>query len=378
MSSSDNHGPFSPISSFGRSMSRLRKEKVHSLESNHKSTTRDLELESFQKQVTVRFEDLSRVSDDELLSVDWMRKLLDAFICCHEEFRAILLNNKEQVSNSPLDRSISEFFERLVKALDICNASSDGIEKIRVWLKHLDIVLCALSSNQRALSEGQVLRARKALMDLALTMLDEKDCKSVFPQRNRSFGRHNTSKDHRRHFAKHSRSHSWSVSRPWSAAKQLHSIANNLAPPRESEIVATSGLAIPIYTMNSVLLFVLWTLVAAIPCQDRGLNIQLSVPKQFSWSTPVTLLHERIKKRERRSSNGLLKEINEVESCVRHVTDLVDTVQFPLTDEQKVEVEQKVKELSLVFGALRDGLNPLERQVREVFHKIMSCRAEGL
>ncbi|XP_029128140.1 UPF0496 protein 4 isoform X2 [Cajanus cajan] len=307
-----------------------------------------------------------------------MRKLLDAFICCHEEFRAILLNNKEQVSNSPLDRSISEFFERLVKALDICNASSDGIEKIRVWLKHLDIVLCALSSNQRALSEGQVLRARKALMDLALTMLDEKDCKSVFPQRNRSFGRHNTSKDHRRHFAKHSRSHSWSVSRPWSAAKQLHSIANNLAPPRESEIVATSGLAIPIYTMNSVLLFVLWTLVAAIPCQDRGLNIQLSVPKQFSWSTPVTLLHERIKKRERRSSNGLLKEINEVESCVRHVTDLVDTVQFPLTDEQKVEVEQKVKELSLVFGALRDGLNPLERQVREVFHKIMSCRAEGL
>lgn len=249
MSSSDNHGPFSPISSFGRSMSRLRKEKVHSLESNHKSTTRDLELESFQKQVTVRFEELSRVSDDELLSVDWMRKLLDAFICCHEEFRAILLNNKEQVSNSPVDRSISEFFERLVKALDICNASSDGIEKIRVWLMHLDIVLCALSSNQRALSEGQVLRARKALMDLALTMLDEKDCKSVFPQRNRSFGRHNTSKDHRRHLTKHSRSHSWSVSRSWSAAKQLHSIANNLAPPRESEIVATSGLAIPIYTM---------------------------------------------------------------------------------------------------------------------------------
>ncbi|TKY71298.1 BYPASS-related protein [Spatholobus suberectus] len=377
MSSTDNHGP-SQISSFGCAISRLRQEQVHSLEGNHRSSTRDSELESFQKQVTGRFEDLSRVSDDELLSIDWMQKLLDAFICCHEEFRAILLNNKEQVSSSPLDRSISEFFERLVKALDICNASRNGIEKIRVWLKHLEIVLCALGSNQRALSEGQFQRARKALMDLALAMLDEKDCRSVLPQRNRSFGRHNTSKDHRRHLTMHSRSHSWSVSRSWSAAKQLHSIASNLVPPRGNEIVATTGLAIPVYTMNSVLLFVLWTLVAAIPCQDRGLNIQLSFPRQLSWSTPVTSLHERIKKWERRSSNGLLKEINQVESCVRHVTDLVDSVQFPLTDEQKMEVEQKLKELSLVCGALRDGLDPLERQVREVFQKIMTCRAEGL
>jgi len=366
------------MSSFGRSIDRLRQEQVHSLEENHRSSTRDSELESFQKQVTDRFEELFRVSDDELLSIAWIQKLLNAFICCHEEFRAILLNNKEQLSSSPLDRSISEFFERLVKALDICNASRNGIEKVRVWLKHLEIVWCALGSNQRAPSEGQVLRARKALMDLAVAMLDEKDCSSVFPQRNRSFGRHNTNKDQRRHFTALSRSHSWSVSRSWSAAKQLHSIASNLIPPRGNEIVATNGLAVPVYTMNSVLLFVLWALVAAVPCQDRGLNVQISVPRQFSWGVPITSLHDRIKKREQRSSNGLLKEINQVESCVRNMTELVDSVQFPLTDEQKMEVEERVKELSVVCGALRDGLDPLERQVREVFRKIMSCRAQGL
>lgn len=378
MSSSDNHGRFSQIFSFGRSISRLGQEQVHSLEENHSFSSRNSELESFQKQVTDQFEDLSRVSDDELLSIDWMQKLLVAFICCHEEFRAILLNNKDQVLNSPLDRSIAEFFGRLVKALDICNASRDGIEKIRVWLKHLEIVWCALGSNKRALSEGQFQRARKALMDLTLAMLDEKNCSSAFPQRNRSFGRHNTSKDHRRHLAAHSRSNSWSVSRSWSASKQLNSIASNLVPPRGNEIVATSGLAVPVYTMNSVLLFVLWTLVAAIPCQNRGLNIQLSFPRQFTWSAPVTSLHERIKKRERESSNGFLKEINQVESCVRHMNDLVDSVQFPVTDEQKMDVEERLKELSLVCGALRDGLDPLERQLREVFRKIMTCRAEGL
>ncbi|KAG5000576.1 hypothetical protein JHK87_021648 [Glycine soja] len=290
MSSTDNHCPSSQISSFVHSIYCLRLELVHSLEENQGSITQDSELEPFQKQVTDRFEDLSRVSDDELLSIDWMRKLMDAFICCHEEFRAILLNNKEQVLNSPMVQSISDFFER-------------------------------------ALSEGQVQRARKALMDLALAMLNENGCKSVFTQRNRSFGRHNTSKDHRHHLIAHTGSNSWTVFRSWSAAKQLHSIASNLVPPRGNEIVSTSGLAIPVYTMNSVLLFVLWTLVAAIPSQDRGLNIELS---------------------------------------------------FPLTDEQKMEADQRLKELSLVCGALRHGLDPLELQVREVFRKIMTCRAEGL
>ena len=134
--------------------------------------------------------------------------------------------------------------------------------------------------------------------------------------------------------------------------------------------------------MNCILLFVLWTLVAAIPCQDRGLNIHFSVPRQFSWSIPVTSIYERImeesKKRERRNSNGLLKEIYRVEICTRHLTDLVDSAQFPLTEELEMEVEQDVKELMHVCEAFRVGLDPLERQVREAFRKIMTCRTEGL
>jgi len=35
-------------------------------------------------------------------------------------------------------------------------------------------------------------------------------------------------------------------------------------------------------------------------------------------------------------------------------------------------------ELMRVCEALRNGLDPLERQVREVFRKIMACRTEGL
>ncbi|CAJ2678017.1 hypothetical protein L195_g025353 [Trifolium pratense] len=383
MPSTENQSPSSSsFSSFGRSLFGMRQEQVHSIEASHESDSCNLEFGSFQKRVTDRFHELSGVSDDELLSIDWMQKLLTEFICCHEEFRVILLNNKDQLSKPPLDRVTSEFIERSVKALDICNASRDGIENIRMWQKHLEIVSCALGSNKRPLTEGQFRRARKALMDLALTMMiDEKESGSVFSQRHRSFGRHNSSKDGHSSSG-HSRSHSWSVSRSWSAAKQLQSIASNLVPPRANEIAANSRLSVSVYTMNCILLFVLWILVAAIPCQDRGLNIHFSVPKQFTWSAPVTSLHERIleesKKRERRNSCGLLKEIYQIEITTRHLTDLVDSAQFPLSDEHKMEVEQDLKELKLVSEAFRDGLDPLERQVRDVFRKIMVSRTEGL
>ncbi|KAJ7946669.1 UPF0496 protein 4 [Quillaja saponaria] len=382
MPSTDNRGSSSSFSSFGRSILSLRREQVHSTEASHESSPQDLDLEAFQKRVTDQFNDLSLASDDELLSIAWISKLLDVFISCQEEFRVILSNYKAAVSKPPLDRLISEFFERSVKALDICNASRDGIEKIRLLQKYLDIVLSALGSHERALSEGQMRRARKALMDLALAVLDDKDSGSVFSQRNRSFGRHNKSKDTQQHSAGHSRSLSWSVSHSWSAAKQLNSIAANLVPPRGNEIVATNGLAAPVFTMNYVLMFVLWALVAAIPCQDRGLNIHFSLLRQFSWSTSVHLLHERImeesKKRERRNSIGLLKEIYQLEKCARQLTDLVDLVQFPLTEELKLELQDGVDKLALVCEALKNGLNPLERQVREVFRKIILCRTEGL
>ncbi|MQL41524.1 DUF793 domain-containing protein, partial [Escherichia coli] len=41
-------------------------------------------------------------------------------------------------------------------------------------------------------------------------------------------------------------------------------------------------------------------------------------------------------------------------------------------------VRQRVQEIAQVCDALKDGLDPLERQVREVFHRIVRSRTEGL
>ncbi|KAE9617435.1 hypothetical protein Lal_00034382 [Lupinus albus] len=359
----------------------LRGDKVHSME----GSSLELELDSFQKQVTDRFHELCSVGSDDLLSLSWVRKLLDSFLCCQVEFRIILHNHRAQMFKPPLDRMVNDYFERSVKALDVCNAIRDGIEQIRQWQKLLEIVLCALD-HKRSLGEGQFRRAKKALVDLAIGMLDDKNSNVPVPHRNRSFGRNNTGRDHNNNHQSrslgHLRSLSWSVSRNWSAARQLQAIGNNLSPPKTSDHVSSNGLALSVYTMNSVLLFVMWTLVASIPCQDRGLHVHFSIPRQFSWATPMLSLHDRIivesKKRERKNSCGLLREIHQIEKCARVVNELADSVRFPLTEEKGKEVRQRMKDLSHVCETLKDELDPLERQVREVFRRIVRGRTEGL
>ncbi|XVE55152.1 hypothetical protein DITRI_Ditri03aG0137200 [Diplodiscus trichospermus] len=403
MPATDYQGISAPLTSIGRSLLSLRRDQVQPMESpNDGSASPEVELDSFQRQVADRFLDLASVPSDELLSLPWVRKLLDVFLFCQDEFRRLLFNNKAQMIKPPMDRLIADFYERTVKALDVCNAIRDGIEQIRQWQKLLEIVLCALgdgnvnknntnnignhSSYQRTLGEGQFRRAKKALIDLAIGMLDDKDSGQALAHRNRSFGRNNNSsshsKDHHHRSLGHFRSLSWSVSRSWSAARQLQAIGNNLAVPRGNELAATNGFAVPVYTMGCVVLFVMWALVAAIPCQDRGLQVHFNVPRQFPWAAPILSLHERImdksKKRDRKNACGLLREIYQMEKCSRLLGEVTDSVQFPLSEEKEGEVRQRVRELRQVCDAMKEGLEPLERQVREVFHRIVRSRTEGL
>ncbi|KAJ6825597.1 uncharacterized protein M6B38_377160 [Iris pallida] len=386
MPAMDYQSSSTPFASIGRSILSIRRDQVHSVDPSP-SSDQDQELESFQKHVSTLLSELSSNPDD-LLSMSWIRRLLDTFLICQEEFRVIFFNSRPLLSRAPIDRIISDFFDRAVKALDVCNAVRDGIDQIRQWSAHLDIVLAALLSRPSPLGEGQIRRAKKALADLAILMLEnDKDSSggggggggsSILSHRNRSFGRNSGSRDKKGHF----RSLSWSVSRSWSASKQIQAIGSNLNAPRANEISATSGLAVPVYTMSSVLLFTMWSLVAAIPCQDRGIQTHFSVPRSFVWATTVLSLHEKIleesKKKERKNSCGLLREIHQIERTTRGLMDVLDSVQVPMGDEKEAEVRQMVGELAQVCEVLREGLAPLERQVREVFHRIVRSRTEGL
>lgn len=87
---------------------------------------------------------------------DFNRKLLDVFLCCEAEFKAVLIMGREpvQLTKAPLDRLIPELLDRTVKALDICNAVTQGLELAHHWQKLAQICVSALQ--QRPIGEGQV------------------------------------------------------------------------------------------------------------------------------------------------------------------------------------------------------------------------------
>ncbi|MBA0659779.1 hypothetical protein Goshw_003146 [Gossypium schwendimanii] len=360
---------------------------------NNGSGFNEVELESFQRQIADRFQDLGSVSSDELLSLPWVRKLLDVFLSCEEEFRGILVNNKGRLMKPPLDRLIADFYERSVKSLDVCNAIRDGLDQIKQWQKLMEIVICALghrnvnknNTNKRILGEGQVRRARKALSELAVGLVDDKDSSQPLALRNRSFGRNNNSSNSQskdQHRLGYFRSLSWNVSRSWSAAKQLQAIGSNLVSPRANEITATNGLAMLVFTMGNVLLFVMWALVAAIPCQDRGLQVHFYMSRQFPWAASILSLHDKImeesRKKDRKNTSGFLMEIYQIDKCSRSLSELTGSVQFPISEEKERELRQRVQEMGQVYEAVTAGLEPLEKKVRELFHRIVHSRTEGL
>ncbi|XP_066348936.1 protein ROH1D-like [Miscanthus floridulus] len=366
--------------------------------------------DAFQRRAAELLTNLLAPPADDVLSLAWTRRLLDAFLLCLEEFRALLfVSGVSPAARPPLDRLVADFFDRTVKALDLCNAVRDGLDLVRQWRKHLAIAAAVLTSSSSSasassppLGEAQIRRARKALTDLTILMLDDRDGGGVVGQRNRSFCRPANATNekasrghgqghHRRSSSggssgsgssTHLRSLSWSVSRAWSAARQLQAIGGGLPVPRPQDNAATGGLASAVYTMGAVLFIVAFALVAAIPCQDRGLHVHFSVPRNLPCSGPITTLYERIldesKKKERKNSCGLLKEIHQIELSSRHLMEITDAAEFPFHEDKDTQVREAAQDLVQLCETIKEGLDPLEREVRQMFHRIVRTRTEIL
>lgn len=151
--------------------------------------------------------------------------------------------------------------------------------------------------------------------------------------------------------------------------------------------------------MSSVLVFSMWALVAAVPCQDRSsaaTNPPVAPPKQVQWAAPMCALQERIadewRKKDKKGSSsgsaaatGLLAEMQAVERAARELSSLLEEVAeeeeeeqlvMGATDERARDVVERAEALAAACRALEEGLAPLERQVRAVFHRVVASRGE--
>ncbi|KAF0889218.1 hypothetical protein E2562_022470 [Oryza meyeriana var. granulata] len=393
--SSSSPSPFS----FGRSLLSLRRDHAAM------PSGEEADLEAFQRHVAASLGELlpgegegGSGGGEEILSVAWIRRLLEAFILCQEEFRVFVAQARRRGALPAAgEKLVVEFHERAVKALDVCNAARDGVDQLRRWERLADIAASVLLAPGE-IHEGQLRRARKALSDLAVLLVDDTAASGsggvasfLASHRNRSFGRARASPSRAAvagassaTSASHFRSLSWSVSRAWSASRQLQAIGAGLAAPRAHE----AGLAAPVYAMGCVLHLAAWALVAAVPCPDRSAALQAhhlpAAPPRaaFPWAPPLLTLQERLaeegKRKDRRHSCGLLKEIHVLEKSTHKLTEAIDAAPIPLFGDREADVREAAAELAAVCAAMRDGLEPLERQVREVFHRIVRSRVEGL
>uniref|UniRef100_A0A0E0BFQ4 Uncharacterized protein n=1 Tax=Oryza glumipatula TaxID=40148 RepID=A0A0E0BFQ4_9ORYZ len=396
--SSSTHSHPSPFSSFGRSLLSLRRDSPAAAAgaSPAMASGEEADLEAFQRHVAAHLADL-RGGEDELLSIEWIRRLLEAFLLCQEEFRVVVaLARRRGALSAAAEKMVGDFYERAVKALDVCNAARDGVDQVRRWERLAGIAASVLLAPGE-IHEGQLRRARKALSDLSVLLIDDAAAAAgsggvasfLSSHRNRSFGRARASPSRSATLASsssssHFRSLSWSVSRNWSAARQLQAIGSGLAAPRAHE----GGLVAPVYSMGCLLHLAAWALVAAVPCPDRAAALQAhhlpAAPPRaaFPWAPPLLALQERLteegKRKDRRNSCGLLKEIHALEKCTQRLAEAIDAAPVPLSGEREAEVREAAAELAAVCAAMRAGLEPLERQVREVFHRIVRSRMEGL
>ncbi|KAB1215384.1 hypothetical protein CJ030_MR4G025282 [Morella rubra] len=339
----------------------IRRNQVVSMDGNHEQDLEDLEL--FQKHVADRFSDLlsssSEDAADALLSISWLRKLVDVFLCCEAEFKAILVMGRDpsQISKPSVDRLVPEYFDRVLKALDVCNAVSHGLESVRHYQKLTEIAITALE--HRPIGDGQQPQAA---------------------ERTWSFGRR-SAVNRDRAAAGQFRSLSWNMAKGWSASKQIQAMSTNLVAPRGGE---SSGLASPVYVMSTVTVFVMWALVAAIPCQERnGLPTYFPVPRQLVWAQPMIALQEKIaeewkKKKEKNRLAGLLEETQRLERLGQSLIEFADSFQFPGETERLEEVAAQVAELAETCKKMEEGLVPLQQQIRELFHKLVKSRTEVL
>ncbi|KAG2277582.1 hypothetical protein Bca52824_060137 [Brassica carinata] len=344
------------------------------------------DLELFQKHIADRFTELltpppppqppsdetdavaSVAATEQIMSVTWLRKLMDVFLCCEAEFKAILLMGRDptQISKPPFDRLVPEMLDRSIKALDICTAVVNGIDSVRHYQRLAEIAVAALE--QRPLGDGNVRRAKRALANLliALSIEDKENVSSggggnKTVERSWSFGRRgggSSAASKGGATIGQLKSSSWAVGRNWSAAKQIHAMTANLTPPRGNE---AAGLPLPM---------------------RAGLANHLPVPKHLNWAQSLVGIHEKIgdewKKKEKKGSAGLMEEMTRMEKLGHSLIEFADGFHYPAEKEAAESAAAQVAEMAEICRRMEEELVPLQQQIREVFHRIVRSRAEIL
>ncbi|GJN28231.1 hypothetical protein PR202_gb16332 [Eleusine coracana subsp. coracana] len=173
------HSHSNPFSSFGRSLLSLRRDAPASSSSAAAAAAMPSGRHLAALLTDLRNGDGEGEGEHiEFLSAAWIRRLLETFLACQDEFRAALSLARRRgaggLAVAQSEKLATEFGERAVKALDVLNAARDGVDQARRWERLAGIAASILDSAPGGeIHEGQLRRARKALADLSALLADD-------------------------------------------------------------------------------------------------------------------------------------------------------------------------------------------------------------
>ncbi|XP_059636136.1 protein BYPASS1-LIKE-like [Cornus florida] len=327
-------------------------------------------LENFQIHVKERFRALIARSDP--LSLSWIRQLFKVFLSCLKEFKELLDHNGRDLKRGVRNRLISPCVFICLRSLELLNGIRDGLLYVEEWggevLKML-LLLCTPN-----VGRPQFDKARNALNRLSISIQNEKESNWALAD-SMEENEGNLNLEPARRFSSR-------VSRMWSASMQLKLLRTSLFLPTLGDNAVTNGIADSAFTMGCVQFTVLFCLVAAVPCQGRRIDASFFEEHMspYRWYEPLHSIWKKIYEEARKAENlyccGLLNEVCLIEQCTRDLSNLINSVEYPLTQENREERAQVVKKLRNIDAALEDGLEPLDEELKDGWSKIASFRIE--
>ncbi|XP_042405754.1 protein ROH1-like [Zingiber officinale] len=299
-------------------------------------------------------------SSHGLFSLTFLRRLLDAFLSCDDEFRCLLLARGfgGLLSRPGADRAVADLLDRTVKSLDVCRAASLALDSIRHFHRLADTAASAAIP-------GQGGRACRAIAKLLASFLNSAAARSEGSSG--SSGRSSRS-GHLRTLGR----------RSYFSGRNTPPVPANLIVPRGSP-AGGEEIAFAVYAMSSVLAFTMWALAAALVCQDGGGTLPSSPvsPRQhLPWAGTMVLLQDRMSEEWRSRKGGVvqLAEMQALQRCAKGLMEAVREGGRPRVE----DLAERAMKLAEACRRLEKALAPLERQVREVFHRVVGSRAEVL
>lgn len=288
---------------------------------------------SFDESILRRLKPLAiSTSSPPSISLSWLSLAVEFVSTTHAEAQALI---SKITSGSHDDGSKAVYLDYSVKLLDICNAISSDLEKLRNRRLLMSFVIRLLQvSDETAISAPEKLK---------------KACDSITEW-------NNSTRDvpKRRGFEN----------------RDLAAAISKISPPRGKSMSVEKAVLRTIYAVGLVTIFVAGVAVAALHGVSEIVNVR--VPAEFLWADSVNGLESLILRGERKV---VLTELDDVATRARGVRDLIVAVDLGDDIEaKKLPLRNAVKELEASTSVFSEGLDRLSNGVSDMFRNVMSTR----